>query len=266
MNSRVSKMPHGECLLKKLLAEGFGNRGMPALEEIGTDGEIQSQRFLASKATKHLGLSGRKRYHRGNSKAHLALASQEFSAFFAAPQRSAFVPDGLSPHFCLMLLTGGCVPSWVQFGLVVHRTGASLLLSSVMSAPSWGCQGAKSTGLLIGRPCSPRCHHLQSCDPAGMGVGENGKRFVVGKPVAQPVAASPGISSSDFLDGSALLFRGWAPGAVMILGEQEQGPSRLKTSAAVARGLRSCGSRALEHRVNCCGAHGLSCFMESSPM
>ncbi|KAI4536631.1 hypothetical protein MG293_012834 [Ovis ammon polii] len=34
----------------------------------GTDGEIQSQRFLASKATKHLGLSGRKRYHRGNSK------------------------------------------------------------------------------------------------------------------------------------------------------------------------------------------------------
>ncbi|KAI4536632.1 hypothetical protein MG293_012835 [Ovis ammon polii] len=25
----------------------------------------------------------------------------------------------------------------------------------------------------------------------------------------------------DFLDGSALLFRGWAPGAVMILGEQE---------------------------------------------
>jgi len=28
-------MPHGECLIKKLLAEGFENRGMPALEEIG---------------------------------------------------------------------------------------------------------------------------------------------------------------------------------------------------------------------------------------
>ena len=28
-------MPHEECLLKKLLAEGFGNWGVPALEEIG---------------------------------------------------------------------------------------------------------------------------------------------------------------------------------------------------------------------------------------
>ena len=32
------------------------------------------------------------------------------------------------------------------------------------------------------------------------------------------------VVSRDFLDGSALLFRGWAPGAVMILGEQGELP------------------------------------------
>ena len=37
----------------------------------------------------------------------------------------------------------------------------------------------------------------------------------------------------------------------------EHGPSREKISVAVAPGLRSCGSWALRHRFNSCGAHGL---------
>lgn len=45
----------------------------------GTDGEIQSQRFLASKATKHLGLCGRKQHHRGNSKGRDNPQSPAFS-------------------------------------------------------------------------------------------------------------------------------------------------------------------------------------------
>lgn len=70
--------------------------------------------------------------------AHLALASQEFFTFLCCSTAFCFCPWWTLSALLFDASDQGCVPSSVQFGLVVHRMGgASLLLSSVTSAPSW---------------------------------------------------------------------------------------------------------------------------------